>query len=31
MGAFLSSPLLIVMLTLKEHLEPINSAQFPSE
>ena len=31
MGAFLSSPLLIVMLILKEHLEPVDSSQFPTE
>jgi predicted PurR-regulated permease PerM len=29
MGAFLSSPLLIVALILKEHLVPVNSPQFP--
>jgi len=31
MGAFLSSPLLIVTLILKEHLEPVDSSQFPTE
>ncbi len=31
MGAFLSSPLLIVGLILKEHLLPVNSPQLPQE
>jgi predicted PurR-regulated permease PerM len=31
MGAFLSSPLLIVGLILKEHLMPVNSPQLPSD
>ena len=31
MGAFLSSPLLIVGLILKEHLTPVNSPQLPSD
>jgi predicted PurR-regulated permease PerM len=31
MGAFLSSPLLIVALILKEHLMPVNSPQLPQE
>jgi predicted PurR-regulated permease PerM len=31
MGAFLSSPLLIVAVILKEHLWPVNSPQLPSE
>ncbi len=31
MGAFLSSPLLIVALILKEHLLPVNSPQFPPD
>ena len=31
MGAFLSSPLLIVGLILKEHLMPVNSPQLPQE
>jgi hypothetical protein len=31
MGAFLSSPFLIVMLILREHLEPVNSSQFATE
>ena len=30
MGAFLSSPLLIVALILKEHLMPVNSPQLPA-
>ena len=29
MGAFLSSPLLIVALIVKEHLMPVNSPQLP--
>jgi predicted PurR-regulated permease PerM len=29
MGAFLSSPLLIVGLIVKEHLMPVNSPQLP--
>jgi len=29
MGAFLSSPLLIVALIIKEHLMPVNSPQLP--
>jgi predicted PurR-regulated permease PerM len=31
MGAFLSSPLLIVALILKEHLMPVNSPQLPED
>ena len=31
MGAFLSSPLLIVALILKEHLMPVNSPQLPQD
>lgn len=31
MGAFLSSPLLIVALIVKEHLMPVNSPQLPSD
>jgi predicted PurR-regulated permease PerM len=31
MGAFLSSPLLIVALILKEHLMPVNSPQLPGD
>jgi predicted PurR-regulated permease PerM len=31
MGGFLSSPLLIVALVLKEHLIPADSPQFPSD
>jgi predicted PurR-regulated permease PerM len=31
MGAFLSSPLLIVAVILKEHLWPVNSPQLPTE
>jgi predicted PurR-regulated permease PerM len=31
MGAFLSSPLLIVALILKEHLMPVNSPQLPPD
>ena len=31
MGAFLSSPLLIVALILKEHLLPEDSPQLPQE
>jgi predicted PurR-regulated permease PerM len=31
MGAFLSSPLLIVALILKDHLMPVNSPQLPQE
>ena len=31
MGAFLSSPLLIVALILKEHLMPVNSPQLPAD
>ncbi len=31
MGAFLSSPILIVGLILKEHLMPVQDAQFPKE
>jgi predicted PurR-regulated permease PerM len=31
MGGFLSSPLLIVALTLKEHLMPVDSPQLPSD
>jgi predicted PurR-regulated permease PerM len=31
MGAFLSSPLLIVALVLKEHLMPVNSPQLPED
>jgi predicted PurR-regulated permease PerM len=31
MGAFLSSPLLIVALILKEHLMPVNSPQLPDD
>jgi predicted PurR-regulated permease PerM len=31
MGAFLSSPLLIVAVILKEHLRPVNSPQLPTE
>ena len=31
MGAFLSSPLLIVGLILKEHLMPVNSPQLPQD
>jgi predicted PurR-regulated permease PerM len=31
MGAFLSSPLLIVGLILKEHLMPVNSPQLPGD
>jgi len=31
MGAFLSSPLLIVAVILKEHLWPVNSPQLPPE
>jgi predicted PurR-regulated permease PerM len=31
MGAFLSSPLLIVGLILKEHLMPVDSPQFPED
>jgi predicted PurR-regulated permease PerM len=31
MGAFLSSPLLIVAVILKEHLGPVNSPQLPTE
>ena len=31
MGAFLSSPLLIVALVLKEHLSPSDSPQFPAD
>jgi predicted PurR-regulated permease PerM len=31
MGGFLSSPLLIVALILKEHLMPVASPQLPSD
>jgi predicted PurR-regulated permease PerM len=31
MGAFLSSPLLIVALIVKEHLMPVNSPQLPED
>jgi len=31
MGAFLSSPLLIVAVILKEHLRPVNSPQLPAD
>jgi predicted PurR-regulated permease PerM len=31
MGAFLSSPLLIVALILKEHLTPVDSPQLPED
>jgi hypothetical protein len=31
MGAFLSSPILIVGLILKEHLMPVPDAPFPNE
>ena len=31
MGAFLSSPLLIVALIVKEHLMPVNSPQLPGD
>ena len=31
MGAFLSSPLLIVALIVKEHLMPVNSPQLPQD
>ena len=31
MGAFLSSPLLIVALIIKEHLMPVNSPQLPED
>ena len=31
MGAFLSSPLLIVALIIREHLMPVNSPQFPED
>ena len=31
MGAFLSSPLLIVVLIVKEHLMPVDSPQLPEE
>jgi hypothetical protein len=31
MGAFLSSPLLIVALIIREHLTPVDSPQFPED
>jgi len=31
MGGFLSSPLLIVALILKEHLAPVDSPQLPGD
>ena len=31
MGSFLSSPLLIVALIVKEHLMPVNSPQLPED